>query len=93
MRCSISIRRLIRFGILMALAATLQTLVVMAPALARSHAHAHRFISRRHVLTMPVGEFSPGYPSFLAPFAAAQETRQQNAFAHNIWRQNDRYAQ
>ena len=93
MRCSISIRRLIRFGILMALAATLQTLVVTAPALARSHAHAHRFISRRHVLTMPVGEFSPGYPSFLAPFAAAQETRQQNAFAHNIWRQNDRYAQ
>ena len=45
------------------------------------------------MLTMRAGEFSPGYPSFFAPFAAAQETRQQNAFAHNIWRQNNRYAE
>ncbi len=93
MRCSISLGRLIRFGLLMALAAALQTLVVAAPASARSLAHAHRFISRRHGLTMRAGEFSPGYPSFFVPFAAAPETRQQNAFAHNIWRQNGWYAQ
>jgi soluble lytic murein transglycosylase-like protein len=93
MRYSISIGRLIRFGILMVTAAALQTLVIAAPALARSHAHAHRFISRRHVLmTMQGSEFAPGSPSFFAPFAAQQGTQRQNALASNDWRRNARYA-
>jgi soluble lytic murein transglycosylase-like protein len=92
MRRSISIGRLVRVGILMVAAATLQTLVIAAPALARSHAHAHRFISRRHLSTMQVGELVPGYPSFFQPFATEQETRRQSALAHNNLRQNDRYA-
>lgn len=91
MRCSISSGRLIRFGILMVAAAALQTLVIAAPALARSHGHTHRFISRRQVLTIRDSEFSPGYRSFFEPFAAERETRQQNAFARSDWRQDDRY--
>jgi soluble lytic murein transglycosylase-like protein len=91
MRRSISIGRLIRFGILMVAAATLQTLVIAAPALARSHAHTHRFISRRHVLTIQDSKFSPGYPSLFEPFAAERETRRQNAFPRGDLRQDDRY--
>ena len=64
MRCSISSRRFIRFGILIVAAAALQTLVIAAPALARSHGHVHRFIARRQVLTIRDSEFSPGFPSF-----------------------------
>jgi soluble lytic murein transglycosylase-like protein len=90
MRHSISTGRLLRFGILMVAAATLQTLVIAAPALARSH--AHRFISRRHLSMMQGSNFAPGYSSFFEPFAAEQETRRQSAFAHNNWRQADRYA-
>jgi hypothetical protein len=71
-------------------AAALQTLVIAAPALARSHGHVHRFIARRQALTIRDSEFSPGFPSFFGPFAVERETRQRT-FAHDYWRQDDRY--
>jgi soluble lytic murein transglycosylase-like protein len=91
MRCSISSGGLIRFGILLVAAATLQTLVIAPPALARSHGHTYRFVSRRHVSTIRDSEFSSGYRGLFEPFAAEREARQQNTFARSDRRQDDRY--